>query len=280
MSLDPSRQYTYGGDEQQPQDRPQASPFLSQRQNDPLQAPTYGPDPVRPPPHMLTQQYPQPLPRQANTYLQDPTMTWQQYHSPVPAPPGLQPPHPSRWPTHLSITLPQNIAPSVRTSSPMSLPYSAAHSVTSPLPPFGAPFYPDGSPFPSPGLPQVISPGVHSAMSSSLSAVSPALQEYFPQYQPNLPTSFQPPFVLPPSGATSPSKRHTGSSRSTSTGSQGRAGAKTTRQQFTACGACKHRRVACDLKDRQAAAVRQTKKGAKKSKVSCSNCIARGINCV
>ena len=73
-------------------------------------------------------------------------------------------------------------------------------------------------------------------------------------------------------------------------------GAKTSRQQFTACGACRHRRVKCDLKDRQEEAERLAEEneargtlgpqrragsGAKgRVRVSCSNCLERGTNCV
>ncbi|WVW83759.1 hypothetical protein I302_105780 [Kwoniella bestiolae CBS 10118] len=71
-----------------------------------------------------------------------------------------------------------------------------------------------------------------------------------------------------------------------------KAGSKTTRQQFTACGACRHRRVKCDLKDKQEAAEKSTmedtdgvgpsrNKGvSKQKKVSCTNCIERGLNCI
>ncbi|WVR07145.1 hypothetical protein IAU60_004186 [Kwoniella sp. DSM 27419] len=69
-------------------------------------------------------------------------------------------------------------------------------------------------------------------------------------------------------------------------------GSKTTRQQFTACGACRHRRVKCDLKDKQEAAEKLAEddverglgparnKGGKSKKVSCTNCTERGLNCI
>ena len=70
-------------------------------------------------------------------------------------------------------------------------------------------------------------------------------------------------------------------------------GPKTSRQQFTACGACRHRRVKCDLKVRQdeaeqkAAEDKETGTGpvrtntaARKQKVKCTNCQERGMNCV
>ncbi|OCF36737.1 hypothetical protein I316_01333 [Kwoniella heveanensis BCC8398] len=70
-------------------------------------------------------------------------------------------------------------------------------------------------------------------------------------------------------------------------------GSKTTRQQFTACGACRHRRVKCDLKDKQEAAEKiaeeendrgvgpaRGKAGNKSKKVSCTNCVERGLNCI
>nr|XP_018263170.1 uncharacterized protein I303_04663 [Kwoniella dejecticola CBS 10117]OBR85328.1 hypothetical protein I303_04663 [Kwoniella dejecticola CBS 10117] len=69
-----------------------------------------------------------------------------------------------------------------------------------------------------------------------------------------------------------------------------KSGSKTTRQQFTACGACRHRRVKCDLKDKQEAAEKaneedgvgpsRSKNSGKQKKVSCTNCIERGLNCI
>jgi hypothetical protein len=78
-------------------------------------------------------------------------------------------------------------------------------------------------------------------------------------------------------------------------GHSGPNGPKTSRQQFTACGACRHRRVKCDLKDRQEEAellehertVRGTgpvrnnaPKRKNNSRISCSNCIERNMQCV
>ncbi|RXK40132.1 hypothetical protein M231_02589 [Tremella mesenterica] len=82
-------------------------------------------------------------------------------------------------------------------------------------------------------------------------------------------------------------------SRSTSTSTVGTGhGPKTSRQQFTACGACRHRRVKCDLKDRQEEAERQAalelqngtvgpvRGQGKRRKVSCTNCLERKMNCI
>ena len=66
---------------------------------------------------------------------------------------------------------------------------------------------------------------------------------------------------------------------------------KTSRQQFTACGACRHRRVKCDLKDRQEEAERKAAEeersvgpirgsGQRRKKVSCTNCMERNTNCM
>jgi hypothetical protein len=72
----------------------------------------------------------------------------------------------------------------------------------------------------------------------------------------------------------------------------GNPGAKTSRQQFTACGACRHRRVRCDLKDRQEEAeasgstsgqgigAHRSNSGGRRKKISCTNCTERGTNCV
>ncbi|KAG2752167.1 hypothetical protein P692DRAFT_20798530 [Suillus brevipes Sb2] len=50
---------------------------------------------------------------------------------------------------------------------------------------------------------------------------------------------------------------------------------KSSRQQFSACGACRMRRVRCDLKDLP---ITQTTSGVQQQ--SCSNCKERGIKCV
>lgn len=64
---------------------------------------------------------------------------------------------------------------------------------------------------------------------------------------------------------------------------------KVPRHQFTACGACRHRRVKCDLRARQEEAERESMIGDSQSggngplrrrKVSCTNCQERGTNCV
>ncbi|KAK8864304.1 hypothetical protein IAR55_001551 [Kwoniella newhampshirensis] len=77
--------------------------------------------------------------------------------------------------------------------------------------------------------------------------------------------------------------------------SGGAGGSKTSRQQFTACGACRHRRVKCDLKDKQEQAekvaeeegeesgvgpIRKGQGGGKQNRVSCTNCVERGLNCI
>jgi hypothetical protein len=62
---------------------------------------------------------------------------------------------------------------------------------------------------------------------------------------------------------------------------------KATRAQYTACGACRHRRVKCDLRARQEDAEREARleeaKGGgpvRRRQPSCSNCVERGTNCV
>jgi hypothetical protein len=64
---------------------------------------------------------------------------------------------------------------------------------------------------------------------------------------------------------------------------------KVPRHQFTACGACRHRRVKCDLRARQEEAERDalledSQNGStgplRRRKVSCTNCQERGTNCV
>ncbi|GMK59564.1 hypothetical protein CspeluHIS016_0801700 [Cutaneotrichosporon spelunceum] len=64
---------------------------------------------------------------------------------------------------------------------------------------------------------------------------------------------------------------------------------KVPRHQFTACGACRHRRVKCDLRARQEEAEREafledTQNGSsgslQRKRASCTNCQERGTNCV
>lgn len=79
------------------------------------------------------------------------------------------------------------------------------------------------------------------------------------------------------------------SSTSRGRGNAGSTGAKNPRHQFTACGACRHRRVKCDLRTRQEEAEREaaleeaqsgTSGTVRRRKVSCTNCQERGTNCV
>lgn len=64
--------------------------------------------------------------------------------------------------------------------------------------------------------------------------------------------------------------------------------AKVPRHQFTACGACRHRRVKCDLRARQEEVERAAQlddggsgtAASRRRKVSCTNCQERGTNCV
>jgi hypothetical protein len=67
------------------------------------------------------------------------------------------------------------------------------------------------------------------------------------------------------------------------------AGPKTGRQQFSACGACRHRRVKCDLKERQdMLEVQESDKGSgpirasnkTRKKAICSNCVERNVACM
>jgi hypothetical protein len=81
---------------------------------------------------------------------------------------------------------------------------------------------------------------------------------------------------------------------SQSAGSGNAHGPKTNRQQFTACGACRHRRVKCDLKMRQEEALlmeaekranmghgpMRTVPDSKKEPIVCTNCKDRQMKCV
>jgi hypothetical protein len=68
-------------------------------------------------------------------------------------------------------------------------------------------------------------------------------------------------------------------------------GVKTSRKQFTACGGCRHRRIKCDLKEKQDAIKREAREeeergiepvrgSARRRKAICTNCEERGTNCV
>ncbi|WVQ72607.1 hypothetical protein IAR50_002165 [Cryptococcus sp. DSM 104548] len=101
-----------------------------------------------------------------------------------------------------------------------------------------------------------------------------------------------PPNVLPSSSTEWQShapKASRKTPRNAGTKSGSGSGTKTTRQQFTACSACRHRRVRCDLKDRMEQAEKASradgKEGlgpdrAKAKVVQCTNCIERALNCV
>lgn len=141
------------------------------------------------------------------------------------------------------------------------------------------------------------------------------MQDYFPPYiqgqvtpsqQPPaalshpLPAQISPPFASPTwqtpllvTPATNSRPEPLSAGASSQSGGSGGNGPKTSRQQFTACGACRHRRVKCDLKDRQDEAelkgTQNEEKGpgpvrtsaaTRKQKVKCTNCHERGMNCV
>ena len=128
-------------------------------------------------------------------------------------------------------------------------------------------------------------------MNSGSASSGGGMSDYFPpfgtvppQAGPGIP-AFSPTWSsAPPAGPSAKGGRKDGTHN----------GAKTSRQQFTACGACRHRRVKCDLKDRQEAAELQAAaedemKGpgphrgsaaARRKKVVCTNCQERGTNCV
>lgn len=105
---------------------------------------------------------------------------------------------------------------------------------------------------------------------SPISEVPPHLQGqmlppngYFPPY-PNQPANYAP---LPPGWTSQPAPA--------------KGPAKTARSQFSACGACRHRRVKCDLKSKQEEAEKSAPKGKGRAKPpSCTNCLERGMLCV
>jgi hypothetical protein len=127
---------------------------------------------------------------------------------------------------------------------------------------------------------------------SSGGSGSNAMSEYFPPF-PGQPHHTHP----PPSAQAYPSPSWTSgplrppAQAPPRAGGGGGSGAKTSRQQFTACGACRHRRVKCDLKEKQDALERETREdeergvgpvrvSARRKKAICTNCEERGTNCV
>lgn len=143
-----------------------------------------------------------------------------------------------------------------------------------------------GSPYLTPfGMPSTGSESGHSGQ---------GLNEYFPPFGSIPSNGAQPvPEVSPTWSSQLPGEGQ----RPKGKRDGGQGGAKTSRQQFTACGACRHRRVKCDLKDRQEEAERQALEqeshgvgphrsstaasaAARRKKVSCTNCQERGTNCV
>ena len=160
----------------------------------------------------------------------------------------------------------------------------------------------------SPGYPQqeLVSPldtplGPQPLVSGSSS--SSAVSEYFPSFS-STPdqagASSQHPFLADPSWrpeampfADVPTPLSRSNPRVSPEGGSKYTAKTSRRQQFTACGACRHRRIKCDLTKRQEEAMRLAaqedstaagthRSGSKsgRSGVSCTNCIERGTNCV
>lgn len=129
------------------------------------------------------------------------------------------------------------------------------------------------------------------------SSVAPSIADYFSPF----PSSITSPHPIGPTYPPTwqftspiPTGSQAGGSSSATRTPGSNTGPKTNRQQFTACGACRHRRVKCDLKDRHdsaellaAAELASSGMGPQRSassskikRVSCSNCVERGMNCV
>jgi hypothetical protein len=155
--------------------------------------------------------------------------------------------------------------------------------------------------------------------SSNGSNESAQMSEYFPPYSDSTanhpqqqqyhppPQQSQPPqaFISPPipsptwqtapsTAIKTPASRRDPASAGGSSQSGSGHGPKTSRQQFTSCGACRHRRVKCDLKDKQEEmdhkdAVADAERGVgpvrtdsatRRKRIICTNCHDRGMNCV
>jgi hypothetical protein len=192
--------------------------------------------------------------------------------------------HGSAPPIHL-YPPPSHDASHERSRPPMSL--------TLPQPPhFPEPGYGYGYPLQGPLTSPYQTPGHGFPTMSSEGSGSGTMTEYFPSFssssaQPS--HSGQPPF---PSPSWPPASSRAAPTQLQSARPTGNHGAKTSRQQFTACGACRHRRVKCDLKEKQDTLERETREeeeqgvgpmrgmGARRRKAICTNCEERGTNCV
>jgi hypothetical protein len=137
----------------------------------------------------------------------------------------------------------------------------------------------------SPYQPSPLSAGPHSASSTHMT-------DYFPPYQSTPMTSTQSFMPTPAHGHTalpyiSPPLQYGYNGQPKASGSRSN-NAKTGRQQFSACGACRHRRVKCDLREKQEklqkdnTSSEEAKAESKKRprKAICSNCEERGIACM
>jgi hypothetical protein len=245
--------------------------------NRPIAQPQHGPPDFA---YAYTHGYPLSVDHSTQQYYHPPTAT----SIPSAAPPiHLYPPplpqipdtrlRPPALTLDLSGTLPQDYDPS----------YPIVYS--DPNQPLHSPYTPNGVPYAQP-------------MGSASS--QPQMNDYFPIY-PDEPlqqvTADTAPLISPTWQSAPPvggSSRPGPSTSGPSTRGKGGSNAKTSRQQFTACGACRHRRVKCDLKDRQDQAERtgglvspdegvgahRTSSAARRARVNCTNCEERGTNCV
>jgi hypothetical protein len=130
---------------------------------------------------------------------------------------------------------------------------------------------------------------------SSNGSGSDNMLEYFPPFLGPPSHSQSPPHpapqqVFPSTSRTSSSLRLPAQAPLARTNALG-SRAKTSRQQFTACGPCRHRRIKCDLKEKQDALKREAKEeeereigavrgSARRRKAFYTNCEERGANCV
>lgn len=146
-----------------------------------------------------------------------------------------------------------------------------------------------------PGSPYVTPLGMPSMASGSGSS-SQGMTDYFPPFGTSPAHVGQPIPAFSPTWSSAPPAGTKSTKASTSKAEKAGHAAKTSRQQFTACGACRHRRVKCDLKDRQDQAEKAANEGgskgpgphrtnaaaaaARRKKVTCTNCQERGTNCV
>lgn len=236
-------------------------------------------------PNPVDRQY---TPYPPGMYYSEASSSAQSYHLTTPAP-NIQ-----FYPPSIAS---QETITQERARPPMSIDLSSTTPFASPLPPAAQmpvgyfPVQEIASQTLLPVSPYGASMGVPSSLTPGSGNSVHGMTEYFPPFGVSPAPGTQP---LPSFNQTWSSTAPSGPKpKATTKAGKPANGAKTSRQQFTACGACRHRRVKCDLKDRQDQAERDAHESggteprrnaagssSKRKKVACTNCEERGTNCM